>query len=112
MSYNSIKELKTDPNAMYIKVLLEFEKVLDASGLNGRKEDGGANHRRRITFHSFRRHAKSVISDQASYDFSEYILGHSNKSVYYTVKEPARREFYATKCMKYFLGLHDTRSNR
>ena len=104
----AIKTESADPNAIYIKVLLEFEKVLDASGLNGRKEDGGANHRRRITFHSFRRHAKSVISDQASYDFSEYILGHSNKSVYYTVKEPARREFYATKCMKYLTFLDYT----
>jgi integrase len=104
----AIKTESTDPNAMYIKVLLEFEKVLDVSGLNGRKEDGGANYRRRITFHSFRRHAKSVISDQASSDFSEYILGHSNKSVYYTVKEPARREFYARECMKYLTFLDYT----
>lgn len=104
----AIRTESTDPNAMYIKVLLEFEKVLDAAGLNGRKEEGGANHRRKITLHSFRRHAKSVISNQASSDFSEYILGHSTKSVYYTVKEPARREFYARECMKYLTFLDYT----
>jgi integrase len=103
----AIKTESADPNSMYIKVLLEFEKVLDAVGMNSRKEDG-VYHRRRITLHSFRRHAKSVISNQASFDFSEYILGHSNKSVYYTVKEPARREFYATKCMKYLTFLDYT----
>jgi hypothetical protein len=46
-----------------------------------------------------RRHAKGVISNQVNQDYSEWYLGHS-KSPYYTLKEPERREIYATRCMK------------
>ncbi|HYA83570.1 MAG TPA: hypothetical protein VEH06_09010, partial [Candidatus Bathyarchaeia archaeon] len=59
---------------------------------------------RKITLHTFRRFTKSIISNQANQDYSEWFLGH-NKSPYYTVKESARREIYATKCMKYLTFL-------
>ena len=63
--------------------------------------------RRKITLHSFRRFVKTVISDQADQDYSEWFLGHS-KSPYYTKKELERREVYSTKCMKYLTFLDYT----
>ena len=95
-----------NPNAPYIKVLKEFQKLLEILGLNERKE-GGKQKRRKITLHSFRRFTKSVISDQVNQDYSEWFLGH-NKSPYYTKKEPERRDIYATKCMKYLTFLDYT----
>ena len=71
-------------------------------GLDQRKE--GKQRRRKITLHSFRRFVKTVISDQANTDYSEWFLGH-NKSPYYTRKEPERSEIYASKCMKYLTFL-------
>ena len=63
--------------------------------------------RRKVTFHSLRRHAKTVISDQTNQDYSEWYLGHAG-SPYYTKKEADRRELYATKCMKYLTFLDYT----
>jgi integrase len=95
-----------DPNVLYIRVLIEFQKLLALTGLDKRKE-GGVQKRREITFHSLRRYVKTVISDQTNKDYSEWFLGHS-KSPYYIKKEPERRETYATKCMKYLTFLDYT----
>jgi hypothetical protein len=46
-----------------------------------------------------------VLSTQLSKDYADYFLGHSNKSVYFTLKESERREIYATKCMRYLTFL-------
>lgn len=89
------------PRAFYYKIQREFSKVLKTVGLEKRKE---GILRRTITLHSFRRYVKTVISDQVSQDYSEWFLGHA-KSPYYTMKEPMRREIYATKCMKYLTFL-------
>jgi integrase len=93
-----------NPQGLYTKVLLEFQKVLELAVLNSRKEDG-VNKRRKVTFHSFRRFVKSTISNEVSYDYSEWFLGHSTKSPYYTVKEEERRSIYATKLDKHFTYL-------
>ena len=53
------------------------------------------------------RFVKTVISNQVSQDYSEWFIGHA-KSPYYAVKEPERREIYATKCMKYLTFLDYT----
>ena len=90
-----------NPNHIYVKIILEFEKLLTVAGMDERKE---GMRRRKITLHSFRRFVKTVISDQTNQDYSEWFLGHS-KSPYYTKKEPDRREIYATKCMKYLTFL-------
>jgi hypothetical protein len=50
---------------------------------------------------------KTVISDQANQDYSEWFLGH-NKSPYYTKKESDRRKIYVNKCMKYLTFLDYT----
>jgi integrase len=89
--YNTVNE--PDPRHLYIKVLLEFEKLLTVVGLDERKEDG-RRLRRKVTLHSLRRHAKGVISN----------LGHS-RSPYYTLKKSERREIYATRVMKYLTFL-------
>jgi hypothetical protein len=97
---------KANPNNLYVKLHYEFQKLLAVTGMAERKESG-IQKRRRITLHSFRRHAKSVISNQVNQDYSEWFLGHS-KSPYYTLKELERREIYATKCMKYLTFLDYT----
>jgi integrase len=99
--YNTVNE--PDPRHLYIKVLLEFEKLLTVVGLDERKEDG-RRLRRKVTLHSLRRHAKGVISNQVNQDYSEWYLGHS-RSPYYTLKESERREIYATRVMKYLTFL-------
>jgi integrase len=93
----------TDPNVIYVKICEEFQKLLATAGLDGRKEEG-IQRRRKITLHSFRRFVKTVTSDQANQDYSEWYLGHC-KSPYYTKKEPEKREVYATKIMKYLTFL-------
>ena len=76
-------------HSIYIKLVKEFEKVLSLSGLNQKKE---GMQRRMISFHSFRRFVKTVISDQVNQDYSEWFLGH-NKSPYYTKKETKEARF-------------------
>jgi integrase len=97
---------EANPQHLYNKVTVEFQRSLSVIGLDERKE-GGKQKRRKITLHSFRRFVKTVISDQTNQDYSEWFLGHS-KSPYYTKKEPERREIYATKCMKYLTFLDYT----
>lgn len=92
-----------NPVSLYVKVLVEFEKLLDVVGLNKRKEDGVFK-RRKVTFHSFRRFVKTVIATKTSTDYSEWFLGH-NKSPYFVMKEPERRSIYANNCMKYLTYL-------
>lgn len=94
----------TGLQSLYVKLLKELEKVLTLSGLNDKKE--GMN-RRTISFHSLRRHAKTVISTQVNQDYSEWFLGH-NKSPYWTMKEAERKEIYCTKIMKYLTFLDYT----
>ena len=96
--------VKSRPEILYIKIGSEFTKVLKIAGLDERKE---GMRRRKITLHSLRRFVKTVISDQVGRDYSEWFLGH-NGSVYYTKKEPERREIYLTKCMKYLTFLDYT----
>ena len=92
-----------NPHSIYMKVWHEFDRLLKVLNMDEKKE-GGINNRKKITIHSLRRHAKTVISDQVGQDYSEWFLGHS-KSPYWTMKEAKRREIYATKIMKYLTYL-------
>jgi integrase len=92
-----------DPQGLYFKVLLEFQKVLATAGLTSRKEDG-VYKRRKITFHSFRRFVKTTIANQTNSDFSEWFLGHK-KSVYYINKSEELKRIYKENCMKYLTFL-------
>jgi integrase len=84
-----------NPESMYQKLTLEFRKLLEVVGLDARKEN---SLRGVVTFHTFRRFVKTVISDATNQDYSEWFLGH-RKSPYYTNKEFQLRELYRTKCM-------------
>jgi hypothetical protein len=75
---------RANPNNLYVKLYDEFQKLLAVVGMAERKENG-IQKRRKITLHTFRRHAKSVISNQVNQDYSEWFLGHS-KSPYYTLR--------------------------
>ena len=90
------------PRELYPIVRREFAKLLELVGFGERKE---GMKRRKITLHSLRRFTKSVVETQASGSYSEWLLGHSGKSEYFTKKENEKREIYATKCMKYLTFL-------
>lgn len=97
----AVNKSEPNPSHIYVKIIMEFEKLLTIAGMDERKEGMS---RRKITPHSFRRFVKTVISDQTNQDYSEWFLGH-NKSPYYTKKEPERRDIYAAKCMKHLTFL-------
>ena len=91
----------TDPDSVYEKMRLEFNKVLALVNKAGRK--AGAQ-RRKITLNSFRRFAKTTVGDQVNTDYSEWFIGHAKSS--YWVKKPEKKwEIYKTKCMKYLTFL-------
>jgi integrase len=91
----------SNPESMYQKLVQEFHKQLEVLGLNARKEN---SMRGIITFHSFRRFVKSVISDSVNQDYSEWFLGH-RKSPYYVKKEHELREIYRARCMHHLTFL-------
>lgn len=93
---------RATPHGIYTKVVMEFQKLLKVIEMDQRKD--GLQRRRKITLHSLRRHAKTVISTQVGQDYSEWFLGHS-KSPYWTMKETQRREIYVTKIVKYLTFL-------
>lgn len=99
----SIRE-KPNPHNLYSKLLIVFQKLLAVSNLDDRKENG-IHKRRKITLHSFRRNCYGVLSTQVSKDYADFYLGHFNKCVYFTLKEPERREIFATKVMRYLTFL-------
>jgi integrase len=87
--------------SVYIKILSHFQILLEVSGYGERKE-GMA--RRKITFHSFRRFVKTILSDNVGKEYSEWYLGHA-KSGYYVSKPEVRAATYAEKAMKYLTFL-------
>jgi integrase len=105
-SIHSINQ-EPNPNNLYIKLSVEFQKLLKVVGMDERKEGTSIYKRRKITLHSFRRFVKTVISNQVNQDYSEWFLGHA-KSPYYTIKEQERKRIYAEKCMKYLTFLDYT----
>ncbi|MGH9974759.1 MAG: tyrosine-type recombinase/integrase [Nitrososphaeraceae archaeon] len=89
------------PQSLYTKILLQFQKLLEVSGFNERKE---GMKRRKITLHSFRRFVKTTLSDCVGKEYSEWYLGHA-KSGYYVSKPEVRAITYAEKAMKYLTFL-------
>jgi integrase len=88
------RDEQNNPKMLYSRIMIEFQNLLEAVGMDKRKEEG-VYKRREITLHSFRRFVKTVISNQVNQDYSEWFLGHA-KSPYYTIKESGKREIYAT----------------
>jgi integrase len=100
----AVHQLDPNPNYLYLNLRGLFAKTLDRMG-KGTREDGNER-RREITLHSFRRYAKTTISDLGYQDFSEYHIGHSG-STYWTKKESEKAEIFR-KIEPYmtFLNLH------
>jgi integrase len=69
-----------DPKFIYNNLLLKFEKTLDLLDINF--ENSTTKRRRKISFHSFRRMVKSIISDLGYSDFSEWYIGHAGSTYY------------------------------
>jgi integrase len=106
------EDKQVNPTRLYTKIVQEFNSLLKIVRMDERKE---GMLRRKVTLHSFRRFAKTVVSTQINQDYSEWFLGHA-KSPYWTMKEAQRREIYATKSMKYltfldYSGLESTSKN-
>ena len=64
------------PKSLYLKMLIQFQKLLEIAGFGDRKE-GMA--RRKITFHSFRRFLKTVLSDNVGKEYLNGILDMRNQ---------------------------------
>ena len=97
----AVFENSTNPHTIYGKVWEEFDKLRKIVKMDKKKDSGNRN---KITLHTFRRFCKTVVSDQTSEEYSEWFIGH-DKSPYWTKKEPAKREIYKTKVMKYLTFL-------
>jgi integrase len=91
----AVKSNIRDPHRLYMEVRKDFNNVLEVAGFNERKD---GMKRRKLTLHSFRRFTKSIVSDQAGKDYSEWLIGHA-KSPYYTKKMPEKMEIYKQLCM-------------
>jgi len=89
------------PESIYLKLIMEFQRLLEVAGFSERKE---GMKRRKITLHSLRRFVKTTLSDCASKEYSEWFLGHA-KSSYYISKPQIRAATYAERCMKYLTFL-------
>jgi len=89
------------PKSLYLKILIQFQKLLEIVGFGDRKEGMVG---RKITFHSCRRFVKTVLSDNVGKEYSEWYLGHA-KSGYYVSKPEVRAATYAEKAMKYLTFL-------
>lgn len=86
--YNNAKS--SNPKYIYAEMAGSYAKTLDRMG-KGIFEDN--KRRRKITFHSFRRYVKGVISDLGFGDFSEYFIGHTG-STYYRKTENEKAEIF------------------
>lgn len=89
------------PKSLYLKILIQFQKLLEITGFGERKE---RMTRRKITFHSFRRFVKTTLSDRVGKEYSEWYLGHA-KSGYYVSKPEVRAAMYTETAMKYLTFL-------
>jgi integrase len=98
------------PKSIYLRMLDQFERLQEKVHKDEKKEN---SRRRKITFHSFRRTAFTIINQQTNSEYSNWFLGH-NHSVYWTHTEKERREIYAKRCMPHLTVLDytvlDTRS--
>jgi integrase len=90
-----------NPEWIYNNLNTEFGKTMDrdGKGYTSNKEtksnsrSKGRYRHRQITFHSFRRHVKTTISDLGYQDYSEWFISHS-ASTYWRKKESEKAEIF------------------
>jgi len=80
-----------DPNGLYHSLVPEFRAVTDSNGFADRYDNKGKRHK--ISFHSFRTHVKSTISDLGHGDYGEWFIGHEG-STYYSKTDAERLDIY------------------
>jgi integrase len=95
------------PESIYLKLLRQFQKLQSIADKNQRKEN---SRRHKITLHSFRRTAFSIINEQTNSEYANWYLGHHH-SVYWTHKESERQDIYRTRCMPFLTIYQETRDN-
>jgi hypothetical protein len=76
--------------SVYISLTVQFDKVLDQLKIG---YEDLAKRRRKITFHSFRRAYKTIISNLGYSDYSEWALNHSG-SPYYRAPEQEKYKIF------------------
>jgi integrase len=103
----AMRKTSKTPRAIYNKLLDQFQRLQETTDKNQWKEN---SKRRKITFHSFRRTAFSIINEQTNSEYANWYLGHDH-SVYWAHKEQERREIYRTKCMPFLTIYQETRDN-
>jgi integrase len=96
-----------NPRSLYTRLLEQFQKLQHITEKDTRKEN---SLRRKITIHSLRRTAFSIINEQTNSEFANWFLGHHH-SVYWTHNEQERREIYRTKCIPFLTIYQETRDN-
>jgi integrase len=99
---NNAKE--EDVDHLYVTLLLMFQKTMDQLKIG---YEDTTKRRRRITLHSFRRYAKSVISDLGYSDYSEWFIGHAG-STYYRKSEKEKFQLFKEKIEPYLVFLDQT----
>ena len=92
------------PESLYTRLLEQFQKLQRIVEKDGRKEN---SNRRKITLHSFRRTAFSIINENTNSEYANWFLGHHH-SVYWTHTEKERYNIYRTKCMPFLTVYQET----
>jgi hypothetical protein len=90
------------PRTCYNRLASAFRLLLEKAQMNTKKE--GSFHRNEITLHSFRRMVFTIVEVQAGFQYSNWLLGHSN-STYWRIKEPEKRKIFQEQCMKHLTYL-------
>jgi integrase len=100
-------------NGLYVNMTLMFERTLDRLGGKYGAFENAQKRRRKITFHSFRRAVKGVISNLGFSEYSDYFIGHK-VSTYYRITDKQNIELFR-KCEPYIsylnYGALESRSN-
>lgn len=100
-------------NGLYVNMTLMFERTLDRLGGKYASFENTQKRRRKITFHSFRRAVKGVISNLGFSEYSDYFIGHK-VSTYYRITDKQNIELFR-KCEPYIsylnYGALEKRSN-
>ena len=76
----AIQKRTVSPKSIYNKMLEQFKRLHKRADKEQRKEN---SQRYKITLHSFRRTAFSIINEQTNSEYANWFLGH-NHSVYWS----------------------------
>jgi integrase len=87
------KYVDTKPKSLYILYVTDFNALLDSMGKGERVNPSYTKSWRQISFYSFRRYAKTAISNAGYGDFAEWQIGHSG-SPYWAESDEKKAELF------------------